>query len=106
MANIIQEQRAVVSPAIKSTRCGFFEEQFYRCLEAYGTRLGRMYCDLERRDLKECMTGEKQMKRADAIRKERIKQYLRGERDAAFEKNHTPAGSYTPDYFSHIKRTN
>lgn len=46
------------------------------------------------------------MKRADAIRKERIKQYLRGEREAPFEKkDHTPTGSYTPDYFSHIKRT-
>lgn len=69
------------------------------------------------------MTGEKQViiggtlnselrnaslqtMRADAIRKERIKQYLRGERKEVFEKNHTPPGSYEPDFFSHVKRTN
>lgn len=41
--------------------CGFFEAQFFRCLEAYGAKLGRKYCDLEHRDYQECLTGDKQV---------------------------------------------
>uniref|UniRef100_A0A1I7TKV2 NADH dehydrogenase [ubiquinone] iron-sulfur protein 5 n=1 Tax=Caenorhabditis tropicalis TaxID=1561998 RepID=A0A1I7TKV2_9PELO len=40
--------------------CGFFESQFYRCMEAYGAKMGRKYCDLEHRDYQECITGDKQ----------------------------------------------
>uniref|UniRef100_A0A0K0DSK6 small monomeric GTPase n=1 Tax=Strongyloides stercoralis TaxID=6248 RepID=A0A0K0DSK6_STRER len=58
--------------------CGFFEAQFYKCVEAYGAKLGRRYCDLEHRDLKECVTGDKQNKRVEAIRNERWKKYLEG----------------------------
>ncbi|VDM82550.1 unnamed protein product, partial [Strongylus vulgaris] len=42
--------------------CGFFEAQFFRCMEAYGAKLGRKYCDLEHRDFRECLTGDKQKK--------------------------------------------
>ncbi|PIO52987.1 hypothetical protein TELCIR_25698, partial [Teladorsagia circumcincta] len=42
--------------------CGFFEAQFFRCMEAYGAKLGRKYCDLEHRDFRECLTHEKQKK--------------------------------------------
>uniref|UniRef100_A0A0K0G2J1 NADH dehydrogenase [ubiquinone] iron-sulfur protein 5 n=1 Tax=Strongyloides venezuelensis TaxID=75913 RepID=A0A0K0G2J1_STRVS len=80
--------------------CGFFEAQFYRCLEAYGAKLGRKYCDLEHRDLKECITGDKQKKRVDAIRGERWKQYLSGKLDKPFVENHPEPGVYKPDYFS------
>jgi hypothetical protein len=30
-------------------------------MEAYGTRLGRIYCDLEHRDLSECTTNDKKV---------------------------------------------
>jgi len=41
--------------------CGFFEMQFFKCTEAFGARLGRKYCDLEFRDYKECLSGDKQV---------------------------------------------
>lgn len=39
--------------------CGFFEAQFFKCMEAYGQKLSRLYCDLENRDYYECLTHEK-----------------------------------------------
>ncbi|VDN31127.1 unnamed protein product [Gongylonema pulchrum] len=43
------------------TICGFFESQYWHCLEAFGQKLGRKYCDLERRDFNECITNYKQV---------------------------------------------
>ncbi|VDN53285.1 unnamed protein product [Dracunculus medinensis] len=81
--------------------CGFFEELFFRCMEAYGARLGRIYCDLENRDFRECLTSDKQRKRINAIRNERRRKYRNGEIAEAFEKNFPEFGQYKPDYFSH-----
>ncbi|KAI6229030.1 Complex I-15 kDa [Aphelenchoides fujianensis] len=80
--------------------CAFFESQFYRCMEAYGSKLGRKYCDLEHRDLHECVTKTKQIQRSRAIQQERMKQYVQGKRPHAFEDNHPPTGDIQPDYFS------
>ena len=30
-------------------------------MEAYGTKLGRLHCDLEHRDFSECLTNDKQV---------------------------------------------
>jgi hypothetical protein len=51
----------LLNSASLDTICAWFEAQFYRCLEAYGSRLGRIHCDLEHRDLTECTTGDKQV---------------------------------------------
>uniref|UniRef100_A0A915BPU1 NADH dehydrogenase [ubiquinone] iron-sulfur protein 5 n=1 Tax=Parascaris univalens TaxID=6257 RepID=A0A915BPU1_PARUN len=80
--------------------CGFFEAQFFRCLEAYGAKLGRKYCDLEHRDYQECLTSDKQRMRTRAIRNERRKKFLKGELPAAFLADHPQPGEYKADYFS------
>uniref|UniRef100_A0AC35TR97 NADH dehydrogenase [ubiquinone] iron-sulfur protein 5 n=1 Tax=Rhabditophanes sp. KR3021 TaxID=114890 RepID=A0AC35TR97_9BILA len=112
--NIINENFSTLTPLVKTPigdafnlplsqqgkPCGFFEAQFYRCVEAYGAKLGRKYCDLEHRDFKECIVGDKQKKRADAIRKERWNQYLSGKIEAPFVDKHPEPGVYKPDYFS------
>ncbi|KHN70727.1 hypothetical protein Tcan_10284 [Toxocara canis] len=85
----------------ESKPCGFFEAQFFRCMEAYGAKLGRKYCDLEHRDYQECLTGDKQRKRTQAIRNERRKKFLKGELPAAFLADHPQPGEYKADYFSH-----
>ncbi|KAK5966776.1 NADH-ubiquinone oxidoreductase 15 kDa subunit [Trichostrongylus colubriformis] len=79
--------------------CGFFEAQFFRCMEAYGAKLGRKYCDLEHRDFRECLTSEKQKKRAEAIATQRRKLYWEGKLDKAFLDNHPEPGHFKPDYF-------
>ncbi|KAI1722527.1 NADH:ubiquinone oxidoreductase, NDUFS5-15kDa domain-containing protein [Ditylenchus destructor] len=84
----------------QGTRCGFFETQFYHCMEAYGAKMGRLYCDLEHRDFKECITNDKQKMRMLAIRNERLKQYIRGERDEPFSR-HVKPGDFRPYYFQH-----
>uniref|UniRef100_A0A7E4ZYX5 NADH dehydrogenase [ubiquinone] iron-sulfur protein 5 n=1 Tax=Panagrellus redivivus TaxID=6233 RepID=A0A7E4ZYX5_PANRE len=82
--------------------CGFFEAQFYKCMEAFGTKLGRLHCDLEHRDFGECISHDKQKKRYDAMRAEHWKQYIAGKRNAVYE-NHVKVGQLTPDYFEHGK---
>uniref|UniRef100_A0A914XAY0 NADH dehydrogenase [ubiquinone] iron-sulfur protein 5 n=1 Tax=Plectus sambesii TaxID=2011161 RepID=A0A914XAY0_9BILA len=81
--------------------CGFFETQFYRCMEAYGVSLGRRYCDLEHRDFGECLRHDKEIKRNKAIRQERMKQFVKGELDRPFIADHPKADGHFPDYFSH-----
>ncbi|VDD94622.1 unnamed protein product [Enterobius vermicularis] len=80
--------------------CGFFEAQFYSCMEAFGSKLGRLYCDLEHRDYTECLTQEKSKKRWMAIRNERRRKFWKGELDKAFLDDHPQPGGYEPDYFS------
>uniref|UniRef100_A0A8R1U0M1 Complex I-15 kDa n=1 Tax=Onchocerca volvulus TaxID=6282 RepID=A0A8R1U0M1_ONCVO len=83
----------------QDTQCGFFESQYYHCLEAFGQKLGRKYCDLERRDFNECITNYKQKKRAEWIR---LQYKLHWD-----TKKHGPLpegakmGECYPDYFSH-----
>ncbi|VDM97852.1 unnamed protein product [Thelazia callipaeda] len=83
----------------QDTHCGFFESQYYHCLEAFGQKLGRKYCDLERRDFNECITNYKQKKRAEWMR---MQYKLHWD-----EKKHGPRpkgvkiGECYPDYFSH-----
>ncbi|KAF8369129.1 nduf-5 [Pristionchus pacificus] len=79
--------------------CGFFEAQFYKCMEAYGAKLGRKYCDFENRDFNECVTGDKQKMRSEAIRAQRIKLYKEGKLETAFEENHPAPGEFKPDHF-------
>lgn len=88
---------------VQQTNCGFFEAQYYTCLEAFGTKLGYIYCDLEHRDLGECITHQKkvgrftnlfqfnlkftllQFSRYQAMKDIRFKQWLRGDRKHKFE---------------------
>lgn len=42
--------------------CGLFEAQYYKCMEAFGGKLGRLYCDLEYRDFRECLVKQKQVR--------------------------------------------
>ncbi|PAV83885.1 hypothetical protein WR25_17969 [Diploscapter pachys] len=71
--------------AMQHRHCGFFEMQWYKCLEAYGARLGRKYCDIEHRDFAECVNHDKSIKRADAIRKQREKLYREGKLEKKWE---------------------
>ncbi|CAD6184114.1 unnamed protein product [Caenorhabditis auriculariae] len=111
--NRVSENYVTLSPVVKTPigdtfsvplshqgrPCGFFESQFFRCMEAYGAKLGRKYCDLEHRDYQECLTGDKQKKRADAIACQRRKLYMEGKIDAPFVENHPEPGQHKPDYF-------
>ncbi|KAL7074409.1 hypothetical protein ACQ4LE_006767 [Meloidogyne hapla] len=65
--------------------CGFFEAQFYKCLEAFGAKLSRLYCDLEHRDFSECITNEKKVRRLRAMKDIRFKKWLRGDRPSMWE---------------------
>ncbi|WKX87901.1 hypothetical protein Q1695_007930 [Nippostrongylus brasiliensis] len=111
--NLIPENYEALTPIIKTPLsdtfaiplsqqgriCGFFEAQFFRCMEAYGAKLGRKYCDLEHRDFKECLSGDKQKKRAEAIAAQRRKMYFQGKLDKPFLDNHPPPGHFKPDHF-------
>ncbi|KAE9549811.1 hypothetical protein FO519_006976 [Halicephalobus sp. NKZ332] len=83
----------------QGTKCGFFEAQFYRCMEAFGTKLGRLHCDLEYRDFSECLTNDKQIKRYEEMRKQHWKSYIDGKNDTIYE-NHVKIGQFKPEYFS------
>ncbi|KAI6218081.1 Complex I-15 kDa [Aphelenchoides besseyi] len=112
-SNQLPEQAKILSPLLSSKFgdiyslpnsqqgqvCAFFEAQFYRCMEAFGSKLGRKYCDLEHRDYHECVTKEKQLKRSRAIQQERIKQYLQGKRSKVYEDDHPIIGDYQTDHF-------
>ncbi|CAK5090059.1 unnamed protein product [Meloidogyne enterolobii] len=65
--------------------CGLFEAQFFKCMEAFGAKLSRLYCDLEQRDFSECVTGEKKFKRFRAMKDIRFKKWLRGDRPTMWE---------------------
>ncbi|KAJ1355293.1 hypothetical protein KIN20_012632 [Parelaphostrongylus tenuis] len=79
--------------------CDFFKAQFFRCMEACGAKLGRLYCDLEHRDLKECVAHDKQKKRAAAIAAKRRQLYREGKLETPFLENHPPSGQFKPDHF-------
>ncbi|KAI6203570.1 DET1-like protein [Aphelenchoides besseyi] len=95
-SNQLPEQAKILSPLLSSKFgdiyslpnsqqgqvCAFFEAQFYRCMEAFGSKLGRKYCDLEHRDYHECVTKEKQetMIPADRLGKIYSKEWCRRHR--------------------------
>ncbi|VDM55691.1 unnamed protein product [Angiostrongylus costaricensis] len=108
--NQIQELQGTLTPIVKTPLsdilfsfsgriCGFFEAQFFRCMEAYGAKLGRLYCDLEHRDLKECVTNDKKIKRAAAIEAERKRLYREGKLEKPFLEDHPLPGQHRPDHF-------
>lgn len=111
--NLIPETYQTLTPIIKAPIsdtfsvplahqgrvCGFFEAQFFRCMEAYGAKLGRKYCDLEHRDFRECVTEEKQKKRAEAIANQRWKLYMQGKLEKPFLDNHPAPGHAKTDHF-------
>ncbi|XP_076317341.1 NADH dehydrogenase (ubiquinone) 15 kDa subunit isoform X2 [Tachypleus tridentatus] len=61
-------------------RCRDFELNMMNCLEAYGLRNGSEMCKNEIDDYKECRSQKKQIKRVEAMQKERQRQYKSGER--------------------------
>ncbi|CAD5205454.1 unnamed protein product [Bursaphelenchus okinawaensis] len=113
MANKLNENVETLEPLIRSpmvdyvsivnTRqgdhCGFFEANFFKCMEAFGSKMGRKYCDLEHRDFRECLHEEKQAKRYHAIQAEWEKKYREGKIDKKFS-DHVQVGDWKPDYFS------
>lgn len=88
-----------ISQSQQGRICGFFEAQFFRCMEAYGAKLGRLYCDLEHRDLKECITMDKQRKRSNAIVAQRKKLYREGKLEKPFLDDHPLPGQFKSDHF-------
>ena len=60
--------------------CGEREMNMMDCMEAYGIERGKKLCSDLIADFSECEKATLQMKRFKAMRMERHKQYLRGER--------------------------
>ncbi|XP_037927831.1 uncharacterized protein LOC119662308 [Teleopsis dalmanni] len=60
--------------------CGEMEMNMMECMEAYGLDRGRQKCADLIADFTECSNKTKQMKRYDAMRFERFKQNMKGER--------------------------
>ncbi|KAG5879118.1 hypothetical protein JTB14_031665 [Gonioctena quinquepunctata] len=60
--------------------CADMEMRALDCLEAYGLDRGLQKCDLLVQDFKECSLKTKQFKRIVAMRNERHRQHLSGER--------------------------
>ncbi|XP_055918411.1 uncharacterized protein LOC129950501 [Eupeodes corollae] len=61
-------------------KCGELEMNMMDCLEAYGMDKGVRVCSDLIGDFQECVGMNKQLLRFHAMRTERWKQYLRGER--------------------------
>lgn len=66
-------------------RCADIEMKVVDCLEAYGLLRGKQKCDELIQDFNECSHRNKQNDRIKAMRYERERQWLRGERS---KKNH------------------
>lgn len=77
-------------------RCKDFELAAVECMEAYGRAGGLQKCDALLKDFKECHTRDKQLRRATAMRAERLRQYKEGERtkDNLFAKPAPPYESF------------
>ncbi|TDG44513.1 hypothetical protein AWZ03_009091 [Drosophila navojoa] len=61
-------------------KCGNFEMKMMDCLEAYGMERGKKQCADLIADFQECVGMQKQLLRFHAMRAERYKQWLSGER--------------------------
>ncbi|CAI2305492.1 unnamed protein product [Caenorhabditis sp. 36 PRJEB53466] len=95
--NKLGENFQTLTPIVKAPLSDTLS--FFRCMEAYGAKLGRKYCDLEHRDFNECITGDKQKKRAEAIASQRRKLFLEGKLDSPFLDNHPEPGQFKTDHF-------
>ncbi|XP_042856456.1 NADH dehydrogenase [ubiquinone] iron-sulfur protein 5-like [Penaeus japonicus] len=71
------------------TKCADFEMRAMECLEAYGVQVGRSKCQDYLDDLRECMFQTKQLARVNAMRQERHRQWIMGERSS--ENHYAPA---------------
>ncbi|KAI7690280.1 hypothetical protein SSS_03557 [Sarcoptes scabiei] len=60
--------------------CNTLEQDALECLEAYGSRRGSRLCKEFIADFTECVTQFYQVERVTQMKRERIKQVLRGER--------------------------
>lgn len=70
--------------------CNDYEMRALDCLEAYGMRKGAKKCDLLLEDFKECSIKVKQILRTNAMRYERHRQHLSGERSSADKYSKNP----------------
>jgi hypothetical protein len=70
--------RARAHRALQHNQCGHFETQYWKCVGAFGAKLGKKYCQLEARDFTECVFANKSLARIEAMRKIRYEQYLKG----------------------------
>jgi NADH dehydrogenase (ubiquinone) Fe-S protein 5 len=61
-------------------KCGEREMNMMECLEAYGMERGKKKCQDLIQDFQECVGMKKQLMRFHAMRNERHKQYLFGDR--------------------------
>ncbi|KAH8409590.1 hypothetical protein KR222_008973 [Zaprionus bogoriensis] len=61
-------------------KCGKFEMKMMDCLEAYGLERGKKQCADLIGDFQECVSMQKQLLRFHAMRTERYKQWLAGQR--------------------------
>ncbi|KAH7646446.1 NADH dehydrogenase (ubiquinone) 15 kDa subunit [Dermatophagoides farinae] len=64
----------------KQQECGDLEQDTLECLEAYGVRRGKKLCNDFLEDYKECMLQTMQRERNFLMKRERLKQVMRGER--------------------------
>lgn len=70
-------------------KCNDFEMRAVECIEAYGAAKGRAKCQDYLDDLRECMFETKQIARVQAMRIERHRQWITGERKS--EDHYAPA---------------
>lgn len=86
---------AILSNQWGDSACGKLEMKALECFEAYGVDKGLQKCDTLIKDFTECTTQNKQNHRIAAMRMERHKQHLRGERTSEdkYSKNPPPSDS-------------
>jgi len=88
----------------QGTMCEQFELNFYRCVEAFGLHASKRKCDLEYRDLLECIYQRKQMSRWYTMRKERMKQFAEGKRDRPWMAEPLYQYEFWPCWYDHENR--
>ncbi|XP_055694041.1 NADH dehydrogenase [ubiquinone] iron-sulfur protein 5 [Lutzomyia longipalpis] len=88
LRNIFTDITAGIPNCQHYDKCGDFEVQMMECLEAYGTDVGRTKCADIISDFQECVLRKKQMLRFHAMRNERHRQWLTGERSS--EEHYAP----------------
>ncbi|XP_054277730.1 NADH dehydrogenase [ubiquinone] iron-sulfur protein 5 [Macrosteles quadrilineatus] len=71
------------------SRCADFEMAMMECMEAYGMPRAEVKCKDLIDDFKECHSQRKQIMRENAMRMERHKQLLKGER--SWKEHYAPA---------------
>ncbi|OTF70881.1 NADH:ubiquinone oxidoreductase-like protein [Euroglyphus maynei] len=81
---------------VKQQECGDMEQDTLECLEAYGVRRGHKLCKDFLDDYTECMLQFMQKERNYLMKRERLKQVMRGERKPmeVFDSIKPPRDSY------------